>query len=55
MKKGIEVSLATIQGYLLSYKRDPVKAQEKAAEWAEGIQVKQAASRTASTDAVMVG
>lgn len=54
MKNGIEVSLATIQGYLLLYKRDPIKAQEKAAAWAEGIQVKQAASRTASTDAVMV-
>jgi hypothetical protein len=54
MKEGIEVSLATIQGYLLLYKRDPVKAQEKAAEWAEGIRVKQAVSRTASTDAVMV-
>jgi len=54
MKSGLEVSLATIQGYLLLYKRDPIKAQEKAAEWAEGIRVKQAASRTASTDAVMV-
>ena len=54
MKSGLEVSLATIQGYLLLYKRDPIKAQEKAAVWAEGIRVKQAASRTASTDAVMV-
>lgn len=43
MEAGIQVSLATIQGYLLLYKRDPIKAQEKAAEWAEGIRVKQAA------------
>jgi hypothetical protein len=54
MKKGIDVSLATIQGYLLLYKRDPIKAQENAAAWAEGIRVKQAVSRTASTDAIMV-
>ena len=54
MKTGIEVSFATIQGYLLLNKRDPVKAQEKAGEWAEGILVKQAASRTASSSTVMV-
>jgi hypothetical protein len=53
MKKGIEVSIATIQGYLLLYKRDPIKAQEKAGEWAEGIRVKQAASPTSSTNGVM--
>jgi chaperone BCS1 len=40
----INVTLATIQGYLLLYKRDPVNALEKAAEWAQGIKAKQAAS-----------
>lgn len=43
MKADIDVSIATIQGYLLLHKRDPIKAREKAAEWAEGIRVKQAA------------
>jgi hypothetical protein len=39
------VSLATIQGYLLLYKRDPVMAQEKVGEWVNGLQVAKAASR----------
>jgi chaperone BCS1 len=43
---GIKVSLATLQGFLLLYKRDPMMAQEKVAEWAEGIRIKQAASPT---------
>lgn len=53
MKAGIQVSLATIQGYLLLYKRDPVKAQEKAAEWAEGVRLKQAASASATAMTAM--
>jgi chaperone BCS1 len=43
---GIKVSLATLQGFLLLYKRDPMMAQERVAEWAEGIRVKQTASPT---------
>jgi F420-0:gamma-glutamyl ligase len=39
---GIEVSLATIQGYLLVHKRDPIMAQQKVGEWIEEIRVKQA-------------
>lgn len=44
MKADIQVSLATIQGYLLLYKRDPIKAQEKVADWAEELRVKQLAA-----------
>lgn len=34
---GIKVSIATIQGFLLLYKRKPELVREKVAEWAEGI------------------
>jgi hypothetical protein len=37
MGKNIKVSIATIQGFLLLYKEDPVMALEKVDEWAEGI------------------
>jgi len=37
MGKNIKVSIATIQGFLLLYKKDPVMALEKVDEWAEGI------------------
>jgi chaperone BCS1 len=33
----IKVSIATIQGFLSLYKREPEVVQEKVAEWAEGI------------------
>jgi F420-0:gamma-glutamyl ligase len=38
---GIEVSLATIQGYLLVHKRDPIMAQQKVGEWIEEMRAKQ--------------
>jgi hypothetical protein len=37
MGKNIKVSIATIQGFLLLYKKDPVMALDKVDEWAEGI------------------
>ena len=37
MSRNIKVSIATIQGFLLLYKKDPVMALDKAGEWAEGI------------------
>lgn len=37
----IKVSIATIQGFLLLYKREPEIVQEKVAEWAEEIRVEQ--------------
>jgi chaperone BCS1 len=39
--KGIKVSVATVQGYLLLYKKDPKLALAKAEDWAEGIRVQQ--------------
>ena len=36
---GIKVSIATIQGFLLLYKREPELVREKVAEWAEGIRI----------------
>jgi SpoVK/Ycf46/Vps4 family AAA+-type ATPase len=41
MSKNIKVSIATIQGFLLLYKKDPVMALEKVEEWAEGIRKEQ--------------
>ena len=41
MGKNIKVSIATIQGFLLLYKKDPVMALKKAEEWAEGIRKEQ--------------
>jgi hypothetical protein len=40
--KGINVSIATVQGYLLPYKKDPELALANAEEWAEGIRAQQA-------------
>ena len=37
----IKVSIATIQGFLLLYKREPEMVQEKVAAWAEGIRGEQ--------------
>ena len=37
----IKVSIATIQGFLLLYKREPEMVQEKVATWAEGIRGEQ--------------
>jgi len=37
MGKNIKVSIATIQGFLLLYKKDPVMALDKVDEWAEAI------------------
>jgi SpoVK/Ycf46/Vps4 family AAA+-type ATPase len=37
----IKVSIATIQGFLLLYKREPELVQEKVVEWAEGIRQEQ--------------
>jgi len=37
----IKVSIATIQGFLLLYKREPEMVQEKVAEWAAGIRAEQ--------------
>lgn len=39
--KGIKVSVAAIQGYLLLHKKDSAKALEKAEEWADGIKDEQ--------------
>jgi chaperone BCS1 len=39
---GIKVSLATLQGFLLLYKRDPALALDKAQEWADEIRLKDA-------------
>ena len=36
---GIKVSIATIQGFLLLYKREPELVREKVAEWAEEIKI----------------
>jgi SpoVK/Ycf46/Vps4 family AAA+-type ATPase len=41
MSKDIKVSIATIQGYLLMYKKDPVKALDNVDEWAQGIKNQQ--------------
>jgi hypothetical protein len=41
MGKKIKVSIATIQGFLLLYKKDPVMALDKVDEWAEGIRREQ--------------
>jgi hypothetical protein len=41
MGKKIKVSIATIQGFLLSYKKDAVMALDKVDEWAEGIRKEQ--------------
>jgi len=41
MGKNIKVSIATIQGFLLLYKKDPVMALRKVDEWAEGIRKEQ--------------
>lgn len=40
----IRVSLATMQGYLLLYKRDPIMAQQNVGEWVKVLQKKQAGS-----------
>jgi len=37
----IKVSIATIQGFLLLYKREPEMVQAKVGEWAAGIRVEQ--------------
>jgi len=37
----IKVSIATIQGFLLLYKREPDMVQEKVAAWADGIRGEQ--------------
>lgn len=39
--KGIKVSIATMQGYLLLHKKDPKMALDKAGEWADGIKKEQ--------------
>jgi hypothetical protein len=41
MSKNIKVSIATIQGFLLLYKKDPVMALDKVDQWAEGIRQEQ--------------
>jgi hypothetical protein len=41
MDKKIKVSIATIQAFLLLYKKDPVIALDKVDEWAEGIRIQQ--------------
>jgi chaperone BCS1 len=41
MSKNVKVSIATIQGFLLLYKKDPVMALDKVEEWAEGIRKEQ--------------
>lgn len=40
-KADIEVSIATIQGFLLLYKREPEIVQEKVAEWVEEVKTEQ--------------
>ena len=40
-KAEIQVSIATIQAFLLLYKREPEMVQEKVAEWAAGIRTEQ--------------
>jgi chaperone BCS1 len=42
VEAGIKVSLATLQGFLLLYKRDPALALDKAQEWADEIRLKDA-------------
>ena len=41
MNKSIKVSIATMQGFLLLYKKDPVMALEKVDAWAEGLRREQ--------------
>jgi hypothetical protein len=43
--QGGKVSIATMQGYLLLYKKDPVMALEKADVWVAGILKEQSAAR----------
>jgi len=46
----IKMSLATIHGYLLLYKKDPIMAQQKVGEWVTVLQKKQAGSAAAQGD-----
>lgn len=41
MNKEIKVSVATIQAFLLLYKKDPVMALDKVDEWADAMKVEQ--------------
>lgn len=41
ISRNIKVSIATIQGFLLFYKKNPVMALDKVEEWAEGIRKEQ--------------
>jgi hypothetical protein len=41
MEVDIKVSIATIQGFLLLYKREPEMVQAKVGEWAAGIRAEQ--------------
>ena len=54
MGKNIKVSIATIQGFLLLYKKDPVMALERVDEWAEGIRKDQFPDSSEQVEKVMV-
>jgi len=54
MGKKIKVSIATIQGFLLLYKKDPVMALEKVDEWAEGIRKDQFPDSSEQIEKVIV-
>jgi len=48
MEAEIQVSIATIQAFLLMYMREPEMVQEKVAEWAAGIRTEQSPITEAS-------
>jgi hypothetical protein len=50
MSKDIKVSIATIQGYLLMYKKDPVKALDNVDEWAQEIKNQQSSDSKEVTE-----
>jgi chaperone BCS1 len=41
LSKNVKVSIATIQGFLLLYKKDPERALDEVEEWAEGFRLEQ--------------
>ena len=54
MGKNIKVSIATIQGFLLLYKKDPVMALRNVDEWAGGIRKEQFPDSSDSVEKVIV-
>lgn len=53
MGRNIKVPIATIQGFLLLYKKDPVMALDKVDEWAEGIRKEQFPESNAQVEEVV--